>query len=326
MKNVLLFMGLFLNLSAYSQVVEKEGLLWKITGKDLKQPSYLFGTYHGTYAIGADFLDSIPGFYNAFNSISQYIGESDFSPETLKATNEYFTKYYGEQQMPTDTIYENLLDKNDYLYLDSIVHVLGKTSLNKIPIRPNYLWFLILQEKRNDFIQQVFNIPKRETMDLYLQKTAKSKGDTVKGLDSPDIVFKSLELLYGNAPLPQSLQESADTLINNTKKNDKTSKPEYFSLELVRNIKDFESAYKRQDLLELQNYKKEQIEMLKKIQNIKIDMDFLLEERSLSWAEKIPELISSQPTMIGVGVMHLCGKDGLINLLRQKGYQLERVK
>jgi len=42
--------------------------------------------------------------------------------------------------------------------------------------------------------------------------------------------------------------------------------------------------------------------------------------------EKIPELIANQPTMIGVGVMLLCGKDGLINLLRQKGYKLDVVK
>ena len=325
-KNVLLFIVLFLEISVYSQMPEKEGLLWKISGNGLKQSSYLFGTYHGTYSIGADFLDSIHGFYNAFNSVTQYVGESDFSPETVKVLSEYLTKYFGERQMPTNTTYENLLNKNDYEFLDLTVRVsLSRFMKDVTTIRPNYLWFMIAQAKSSDFLQSVLNVPKKEVMDFYLQKIARNKGYTIKGLDSSDILMKSFELLYGTTPLPQSLQESADTLINNIKRLDKTLKSVY-SPKFVRNIKNFDNAYKHQDLFGLEKYKKEQIEMMKNISNLTFDMDFLLKERSLLWVEKIPELISSQSTMIGVGAMHLCGKDGLISLLRQKGYQLEIVK
>ena len=331
MKNTVLLMVLFMKLSACSQTVEKEGLLWKITGQDLEQPSYLFGTYHGTGAIGSEFLDSIPGFYNAFNSVTQYVGEYDFSSGTLLAMNGYFKKYYGEQQMPPDTTYKDLLNENDYEYLDSIARVVGRMFLTQVPVRPNYLWFLLSQSEINVFWQRVFNVPEKKIMDVHLQKIAKEKGYAIKGLDSPDILLKSHELIYGNTPLPQSLQESADTLISNIKRIDAILKPEHFDAELIRCIRDFNDAYKRQDLSGLEKYKKEQIDMINEnssLSFINIDqkMSFLLKERNLFWVEKIPELISSQPTMIGVGAVHLCGKEGLVHLLRQKGYRLEVVK
>ena len=47
MKNLLLFVGIFASLFANSQELEKS-LLWKISGKGLKSPSYLFGTIHAT--------------------------------------------------------------------------------------------------------------------------------------------------------------------------------------------------------------------------------------------------------------------------------------
>ena len=326
MKNVLLFLLLLLKLSACSQAVKNEGLLWKITGKDLEQSSYLFGTFHGTHGIGAEFLDSIPGFYDAFNSVTQYVGESDFSSENMEAINEYFVKYYGERQMPADITYEDLLSENDYEYLDLTVRVSLRRFMKDVnKIRPNYLWFMICQAKTSDFMQQVFGVSKKETMDIYLLKSARNKEYTVKGLDSPDIQIKTFELLYGDTPLPQSLQESADTLINKMKSIEAALNPKHYGQELAENIINFENAYKRQDLSGLEKYKKEQLDMMKDA-SVSVDMDFLLEGRSLSWMETIPELISSQPTMIGVGACHLYGKDGLINLLRQKGYQLEIVK
>jgi len=327
-KNIFLFIDLFMIFSISAQAPEK-GLLWKISGKDLKQSSYLFGTYHGTYDIGSEFLDSIPGFNDAFTSVTQYAGESDFL--TNAGLNEYFAKYYGQQMMPTDTTYEDLLNKADYDYLDLTLRVSARIFMKDANnIRPNYLWFIIRQAKISDYMQQIFNVPKKETMDIYLQKVAWKKGYTVKGLDTPEMRVKSLELINGTTPLPQSLRESADTLINNIKQLDKTLNAKEVNPELIKNMKNFENAYKIQDLLAMEKYKKEQIDMIRNDSNLPNDIDqnmsFLIDERSSSWMEKIPELISNQPTMIGVGAMHLCGKDGLINLLREKGYILEVVK
>ena len=327
---LLLLIVLSITFSSCAQTPEKEGLLWKISGNGLKQPSYLFGTFHGTYGIGAEFLDSIPGFYEAFNSVTQFVGESDMT--NSEALDEYFTKYYGQRIMPADTTYEDLLNKTDYDYLDLTLRVSARMFMKDAnKIRPNYLWFTIFQAKQSDYLQSVYDVSKKVIMDFFLQKLAHEKGYVVKGLDSPEIGLKSSELIYGNTSLPQSLQESADTLINNIKKADEIFKPERVNPIYVKCIRNFENAYKRQDLSGLERYKKEQIDIIKgnsslSIINFDQGMTFLLKERSFAWIEKIPELISNQPTMIGVGAMHLCGQDGLINLLRQKGYKLEVVK
>lgn len=42
--------------------------------------------------------------------------------------------------------------------------------------------------------------------------------------------------------------------------------------------------------------------------------------------EKTPALINEKSTFIAVGALHLCGDEGLINLLREKGYTVSLVK
>jgi len=330
MKNTILSIVLFITFSACAQL-PATGLLWKISGNGLKQPSYLFGTFHGTYGIGAEFLDSIPGFYDTFNTVTQFVGESDFSTN-MGVLNEYLSRYYGQGKMPVDTTYKDLLCETDYDYLDLTVRVSARIFMKDAnKIRPNYLWFVISQAKQSDYMQQVYNVSKKETIDIYLLKLAEGKGCIVKGLDSPEILLKSFELLFGKTPLPQSLQESADTLIHNIKRIDSLLNPKRANQKLVRNTRNFEDAYKRQDLSGLEKSKKEQLDIIKgdssfSAMNLDQSMSFLSKERNSSWMEKIPELISNQPTMIAVGALHLCGKDGLINLLREKGYKLEVVK
>ncbi|HML70186.1 MAG TPA: TraB/GumN family protein [Macellibacteroides fermentans] len=52
----------------------------------------------------------------------------------------------------------------------------------------------------------------------------------------------------------------------------------------------------------------------------------LVYDRNLKWMDHIPQLISEKPSFIAVGVRHLPCKDGLIDLLRRKGYTVESVK
>lgn len=42
--------------------------------------------------------------------------------------------------------------------------------------------------------------------------------------------------------------------------------------------------------------------------------------------EEIPTLINEKSTFIAIGALHLCGDEGLISLLRKKGYTVRPVK
>lgn len=54
--------------------------------------------------------------------------------------------------------------------------------------------------------------------------------------------------------------------------------------------------------------------------------EVLIDERNINWLDDIMESLEKEPTFIAVGMGHLGGKDGLLNLLFKEGYKLERVK
>ncbi|RUA34068.1 MAG: hypothetical protein DSY77_07060 [Bacteroidetes bacterium] len=52
----------------------------------------------------------------------------------------------------------------------------------------------------------------------------------------------------------------------------------------------------------------------------------LVDQRNLNWIDNIESLINQDNVFIAVGMGHLGGENGLLNLLAKKGYQLEKVK
>jgi len=47
-------------------------LLWKVSGKDLTKPSYIFGTYH---YMGSELMEHVSGLKEALEMTEQIIGE-----------------------------------------------------------------------------------------------------------------------------------------------------------------------------------------------------------------------------------------------------------
>ena len=99
--------------------VTKPGLLWEVSGKGLKQPSYLFGTYH---LIGKNYLDTLPGIMARFNQAKTIVGEVIMEDEMAMA----------QKLMPLMLLKESSLDKiltaKEFAEADSFVRV--KTNMN----------------------------------------------------------------------------------------------------------------------------------------------------------------------------------------------------
>ena len=53
---------------------------------------------------------------------------------------------------------------------------------------------------------------------------------------------------------------------------------------------------------------------------------WLLIERNKNWAEALPEMIRNESSLIAVGAAHLPGENGIIELLRAKGYAVKPVR
>lgn len=79
----------------------------------------------------------------------------------------------------------------------------------------------------------------------------------------------------------------------------------------------------------IQVYKAEDIEALDQTMHKEMDdpLEFrlLITDRNQRWIERIGELAASKSSFIGVGAGHLGGEQGVIQLLRDAGYEVEPV-
>jgi len=135
-------------------------------------------------------------------------------------------------------------------------------------------------------------------LDVEIMKLALAEGKSVKGLET---VEEQLHLL-GNA---YNLDETIDQLA----KGD-----EYASL-----FEEMIHLYKEENLPEL--------DKLLKDPNFMNDNQeqWLLTKRNINWAEKMPIQMAKESTFFAVGAGHLSGKNGVIQLLENKGYKLRPV-
>lgn len=330
MKNIALVLALIFAVTLDCSCQKKrnnpeKGLLWEISGNGLKEKSYLFGTWHGSTGVCIDFLDSIPNFYKVFNSVSQYVGESVGGADYAKEVTDALKGILGELWMPQDSKYPDLLDKKDTRFLDSLLlKYIGATS-SEVNIRPNYLYFTLSAILADKSYIETKNEKCKIKMDNYLQLKAEEKNDSLVGLDSPETMKKAMtEIFLRDLQPGTTLKENADYLVKQIREG--LAQEENADLNL--SLRNMEDAYRNMDLKNLVKYKNESLEMVKKTQTSESEFDyyFLLIGRNKIWMEKIPALINERPTFIAVGALHLCGDEGLISLLREKGYKVKPVK
>jgi uncharacterized protein YbaP (TraB family) len=73
-------------------------------------------------------------------------------------------------------------------------------------------------------------------------------------------------------------------------------------------------------------YKAEEINALYKTTEEYTDSDdemrFMLHNRNANWAEVLEERLGEKTLFIAVGAAHLGGEEGVINLLKEQGYQM----
>lgn len=267
-------------------------LLWKISGNGIKKPSYIVGSHH---ACTFQYCDSIPGLMKAFEKVDYVIGEYDMV-KSQQMTPEETMKLKSMMMMPADTSFGSLFAEDEKAKLDEFLKSkLGVPSDKLATLKP----MAIMITAQNKVIMEV--LPDAATMtgmDKYMQTFADYKGKGVGGLETMNY---QMELLFGG-----SLESQADALLEyidtgNTK-------------ELITKLTD---AYKSQDLDQLWEVFMEQMS--------KYDYDNVVTVRNRNWEKQMKELLPKQSPLFVVGVGHLPGEFGMINLLRNAGYKLKPV-
>lgn len=286
--SLLLFFSLALNINAQ--------LLWKISGKGLEKPSYIFGTYHLS---PLSIKDSITAMPQALSETAQVYGEVNMADMMSPA---FLQNMQQQMMLPKDSTLQNLFTPEEYETVGKVVKENMMVDISLLAqLKPaainQQLVVMIYMKHTPGFNPQ-------QQLDTYFQQQAQQQGKKVGGLETAQ---SQVDILFNS----QSLRRQAKLLHCFTNDIDKA----------LSQTKQLIEAYQKQDLDAV-------LQLLEERDGNSCDplpgeMEALIDNRNKAWVEKIPAIMTDAPTLFVVGAGHLPGTNGVLNLLKQQGYTVE---
>ena len=294
------FVGLSLGISAQNQSQYTGALLWKVSGKDLKKPSYIVGTHH---AVPVSYVDSIRGLKRTLKQVKQVVGEIELL-NSAKITGVMIQF----SQMPAGHSYKSVLSDEEYSLLDKALSKNLGMGLNKLEnIHPATISTMLGQKICMQLFPEM-RMPNFEPIDMYVQKIAHNQKKNVAGLETAEEQF---EILYNSEPIEKQIKD------------------------LLCFIKDMDEQ--RDNLMEITEfYYQKQLDKIYEqfYKDLGSDGDCVASETSLlalnsnrndKWLTILPQIMKKKPSLIAVGAGHLGGESGLLQKLDKMGYTITPV-
>jgi uncharacterized protein YbaP (TraB family) len=285
---VLLALVLVASSSAFAQRSRPEyTLLWKITGKDLSAPSYLFGTMHLKDKRVYSLSDSVLVKLNVCRAFAMEI-----HPDSV--LGEVFSEIFKSDTAQTSNPFRNVLSAREYDELDKQLQKEAGISLERLKNKSPRLINLLINKK----------LPEAEDkptfLDGHLYYLARLAHKKVIGLE-----FLNEQLPeQGGATAEQKLEEIKQQLKKNYQK---------------QSMDQLIALYRTGNAEELFRY----VHGNASPQDPVIQE---LAHRNHTMTGRIVQHIHQQSTFIAVGAAHLAGQEGIVRLLQQKGYTVTPVK
>ena len=298
-----LFLSLFL--AFISIIVCNAQLLYRISHKNLEKPSYIVGTYH---LAPASFVDSIPGANVALDEVDVVCGEVVMSEmesfENQKKVQVAIMLPDGKSLTDVFTA-EEMQRLNAYMdkYLGmNLNNPLLKSQMGKMTPMA-----LSTQLQLVQYMKMTPNFNPLKLIDAHFQIAAKKAGKSVIGLETVDF---QIETLYKGATIERQKQQLLCMVDND----------EYYALQM----KELSAAYFAQDMQALLEIAEEKLE--NQCDATPEEKEQLIYGRNASWVEKMPTAMGEASTLFVVGALHLPGENGVLEMLKSKGYTIEVVK
>ena len=260
-------------------------LFWEISGNGLKNNSYLYGTMHTQDERAFQFKE---GVIDAFNQAEIYAMELNVDSVNQGAL-------LSKLIMDSSYSLKTLLTADEY----AVVSNFFKDSLGQ----PLFMF----EKMQPLFTAQMVTLrdleaQQTDALDIYFFKEAKKQKKQTIGLE------KTIEQIDAFSAIPYELQ--AKGLVDAVTDYGKEG-----TLDMDDMIKYYAEG-NLDKLLEMTT-KDEEDEELSKIFN-----DIFLVKRNYNMADRAEPYIKEGSTFIAVGAAHLPGEDGVIELLRRKGYKV----
>lgn len=286
MKSILILI-VFIKSSILFSQTSYNSLCWQITGNDLRDTSFLYGTFHSQDNRVFQFKGGVE---DAFNKADVYAMELNM--DSLDKS-----KMMTAMLMDSDQSLKSILSKKEYkivnqFFLDS----LGMSLLLFNKMQPILTTQFVATKDLNK--------EQQNALDFFWFKKAKEQNKILIGLETMEEqinAFKSIPVKTQAKELVRAVKEYGNE--------------DDFDMNKMLEIY---TSGNLDSLMTLMNSNSN---------NSTIDMDTFNEEflykRNINMADRVDEYLLKHSVFMAVGAAHLPGEKGVIELLRRKGYRVE---
>jgi hypothetical protein len=249
------------------------------------KPSYLFGTMH---LIPEDSFFLPEGLEQALKKSKRLVLELPLDGGGASGMIAALSAMFLPPSQPLKSLY----DTADYERIERFL-------LDSLPTPP-----AMYQRTKPIFLSQQLSAyclsGPSESYELYLSKAFRAAKKPVEGLETMQQQMKLLDAV--------PLEEQAEMLL------DMVADPQ----QMCRQLDTLYALYRRQDLGGILVYSNSANEF----------GDYsgeLLGKRNAAWIEPIERMLRAEPVLVAVGAAHLPGPEGVIELLRSRGFRVSPV-
>lgn len=274
--------------------VSNAQIFYKIEGNNLKSPSYVFGSHHFSPISIVEESDAM----SYFKEAEQVVGEIDMTTDPM-AISMALQRF---MMAPADSTLSVLLQGEDIEALNAQfvkwAPMPGMTLQMLDPLKPMAVSTMLAAGMSMEVMP---GFDPSQQLDTYFMQKGLEEGKKIIALETPEYQG---EVLFNSTPLSVQAEALIEMLKN--------------PAESVESAKKLNKAYEKRDLNAMLEMSKEDDQQPEFMENI-------LHKRNAEWLKKLPSIIESEPSFIVVGALHLAGPDGILQGLKEQGFQITPI-
>jgi uncharacterized protein YbaP (TraB family) len=273
----------------HASPVAARDFLWKVSGKT--GVVYLVGSVH---LLTQDFYPLSTGLDRAFKESDLLVEEADLGDLLSSAAQ---MQMLQRSMLPANTTLDAVISPATFALVAKRTKDIG---LPIEPLKRFKPWSLALMLSSLEWQKAGFDA--EIGLDRHFYDQARAEGKTIQGLETADFQISRFD------ELPFDQQER---LLSETLNGVDTE---------MASLTTLVQAWKAGDVVAV-----EQI-VLKDVKQDPMMYQRLLVERNRNWMPRLEALFARpKPAFVVVGAAHLVGPDGLVSLLKAKGYRVEQL-
>ena len=273
------------------QTIAQTGLIWEISGNGLEEPSYVFGTMH---VIPGDSFFVPDGMGLSIAKSSMLVLEVD--PDVGMGQ---IMGQMGSMMMEGDTSLDDFLTDAEYEEVERFMETYTEV--------PRFMW----RKMYPVLLEQMIPAGRCEETQLYRKGTFSYESyltDIYREMEREIGALETIESqlrIFSSVPI----EEQVSNLLRIVRSGDE-------NCDLISRLI---SSYRLQDLSTLE-------QILLQDNSIGGFSEAFLYRRNRDWIPVMEEMMDKQSVFFAVGAGHLPGEEGVLNLLRSKGYTVRNIE